>query len=301
MRLHKRHRECREINSMRVIIYSRSCCSAAPPAQQAQTPKTTASLPDAPQMRLMALAGQSDAPMQPNAGNQTPAQPAGSLPSLSRTQAEQTAIKNNPRISVARLLALAQHQVVRESRAAELPTVTGSHHRSGRRRWLAPLCRNHHCVAPLRTRRRRRQRHPADHRFWTNQKSDCFLEAPGKGSEREHSGHHGGHCCCHRSGILRRTASPGAAACGPAECRYQADHPNPSQPDDEEQSQVHPRSKLRGCQPLAVQIVASRCPEQSRFHHGGPGRGAWVWIDRLFINWRTKRRPCSRRLRTSKD
>jgi outer membrane protein len=92
----------------------------------AQTPKTTASLPDAPQMRLMAQAGQSNAPVQPNAGNATPAQPAGSLPSLSRTLAEQTAIKNNPRISVAHLLALAQHQVVRESRAAELPTVTGS-------------------------------------------------------------------------------------------------------------------------------------------------------------------------------
>ncbi len=35
------------------------------------------------------------------------------------------AIKNNPRVSVARLLALAQHQVVRETRAAELPTAIG--------------------------------------------------------------------------------------------------------------------------------------------------------------------------------
>ena len=36
------------------------------------------------------------------------------------------AIKNNPRVSVGRLLALAQHQVVRETRAAELPTATAS-------------------------------------------------------------------------------------------------------------------------------------------------------------------------------
>jgi outer membrane protein len=36
------------------------------------------------------------------------------------------AIKNNPRISVGRLVAIAQHQVVRETRAAELPTILGS-------------------------------------------------------------------------------------------------------------------------------------------------------------------------------
>lgn len=45
---------------------------------------------------------------------------------LSRTQAEQLAIKNNPRISVGRLLALAQHQVYRETRAAQLPTFNGA-------------------------------------------------------------------------------------------------------------------------------------------------------------------------------
>jgi outer membrane protein len=44
---------------------------------------------------------------------------------LTRSQAEQLAIKNNPRISVSHLLALAQHQVYRETRAAELPTFNG--------------------------------------------------------------------------------------------------------------------------------------------------------------------------------
>jgi outer membrane protein len=45
---------------------------------------------------------------------------------LNRVQAEQLAIKNNPRISVGKLLALAQHQVYRETRAAELPTFNGA-------------------------------------------------------------------------------------------------------------------------------------------------------------------------------
>ncbi|MFZ0796805.1 MAG: TolC family protein [Terriglobales bacterium] len=46
--------------------------------------------------------------------------------SLTRVQAELVAIKNNPRISVGRLLALAQHQVYRETRSAELPNFNGA-------------------------------------------------------------------------------------------------------------------------------------------------------------------------------
>ncbi len=44
---------------------------------------------------------------------------------LTRGQAEQLALKNNPRVSVSQLLALAQHQVVRQARSAELPTASG--------------------------------------------------------------------------------------------------------------------------------------------------------------------------------
>lgn len=51
--------------------------------------------------------------------------PNGTL-RLDRTEAEQLAIKNNPRISVGRLLALAQHQAYRETRAAELPNFNGA-------------------------------------------------------------------------------------------------------------------------------------------------------------------------------
>ncbi len=50
----------------------------------------------------------------------------GAVMHLTRTQAEQLAIKNNPRISVGHLVAVAQHQVYRETRAAELPTLNGA-------------------------------------------------------------------------------------------------------------------------------------------------------------------------------
>ena len=47
-------------------------------------------------------------------------------PSLTVGQAEQLALQRNPRVTVARLLALAQGQVTREQRAAEMPTFAGN-------------------------------------------------------------------------------------------------------------------------------------------------------------------------------
>jgi len=52
-----------------------------------------------------------------------PAAPSG--PRLTLADAERMAIEHNPNISVARLLALAQAQVTREVRSAELPTANG--------------------------------------------------------------------------------------------------------------------------------------------------------------------------------
>ncbi|MGA8111227.1 MAG: TolC family protein [Acidobacteriaceae bacterium] len=49
---------------------------------------------------------------------------AASGPQLTLEQAEQMAIRNNPQISVGRLEALAQHEVYREAKSAELPTST---------------------------------------------------------------------------------------------------------------------------------------------------------------------------------
>lgn len=97
-----------------VLVWLQSVTSIA------QTAKPT--LPNAPSARLFIAenALQSSAGQATNA--QTSAPTAAQHPQLTRAQAEQMAIKNNPRVSVARLFALAQHQVVRETRAAELPT-----------------------------------------------------------------------------------------------------------------------------------------------------------------------------------
>ena len=74
-------------------------------------------LPSAPS--VIALPSPSVSPLQ--------AQPPGpALPTLTRGEAEQLALRNNPRVSISRLLALAQHQVLRESRSGELPQVSGS-------------------------------------------------------------------------------------------------------------------------------------------------------------------------------
>lgn len=52
--------------------------------------------------------------------------PASSGPTLTLADAERIAIEHNPNISVAHLLALAQAQVTREVRSAELPTAQGA-------------------------------------------------------------------------------------------------------------------------------------------------------------------------------
>jgi outer membrane protein len=101
-------------------------CSGSLPGQTANQPL----LPDAPPSRLMGSAPQG-APMMAQAMSQSPpstdrSSAQGNSTHLTRIEAEQMAIKDNPRVTVGRLLALAQHQVVRESRSAELPTATGS-------------------------------------------------------------------------------------------------------------------------------------------------------------------------------
>jgi outer membrane protein len=95
-------------------------------ASFAQT-SVSASLPEAPKANLLAQSNMPQSASGPPSQAQAPAAAtAGEHQRLSRTDAEQMAIKNNPRISVGRLLAIAQHQVVRETRAAELPTLLGS-------------------------------------------------------------------------------------------------------------------------------------------------------------------------------
>ncbi len=66
------------------------------------------------------LGAQMASPSAPGA----PAQPAQPAQTLTISQAEQIALKNNPRMAVSRLLALAQGQVKREVQSAELPTLS---------------------------------------------------------------------------------------------------------------------------------------------------------------------------------
>jgi outer membrane protein len=84
-------------------------------AASAQTHVAVAALPSAPAPTLNL------APQESNA-----APPTGGAQTLTRVQAEQLALKNNPRVSVSQLLALAQHQVERQARSAELPTANAA-------------------------------------------------------------------------------------------------------------------------------------------------------------------------------
>lgn len=57
---------------------------------------------------------------------QTPAPNATGIVTITRTDAEALALKQNPRITASRLLALAAGQVTREARSAELPQIDGN-------------------------------------------------------------------------------------------------------------------------------------------------------------------------------
>jgi outer membrane protein len=83
-------------------------------------------VPNAPEVTLRALSRSIATPMF-QADNQPPITKTDNVTAdqhqrLTQSDAEMLAIKNNPRVSVARLFALAQHQVVREARSAQLPT-----------------------------------------------------------------------------------------------------------------------------------------------------------------------------------
>jgi outer membrane protein len=75
-------------------------------------------LPNAPEPRLIAQATPGPTPQ-----SQPAAAPTG--PKLTLADAERMALQHNPNVSIAHLLQLAQAQVVRQTRSAELPTALG--------------------------------------------------------------------------------------------------------------------------------------------------------------------------------
>ena len=82
---------------------------------------TTDELPDAP-----GLVAQAQPPVAaPGTPSASVPPSTASGPMLTRQQAERLALKNNPHISVTGLIALAQKQVVRETRSAYYPTLNG--------------------------------------------------------------------------------------------------------------------------------------------------------------------------------
>jgi outer membrane protein len=101
---------------MRLAGFATFMVLLAAAAARGQSPATVAALPSAPAPNIN-LSAQTPASNPENSGPQA---------TLTREQAEQTALRNNPRVTVSQLLALAQHQVVREARSAELPTANGA-------------------------------------------------------------------------------------------------------------------------------------------------------------------------------
>jgi outer membrane protein len=101
---------------MRIACFATAMVLLPALAARGQSPATVAALPSAPAPNIN-LSAQAPASNPGNSGPQT---------TLTREQAEQTALRNNPRVTVSQLLALAQHQVVREARSAELPTANGA-------------------------------------------------------------------------------------------------------------------------------------------------------------------------------
>ncbi len=100
---------------------------AAPRPQPAQNAILPTMPPDS-RVMLSAVfpASQAGQMSAPGGAQDASSLPANGVMRLARVQAEQLAIKNNPQISVGKLLALAQHQVYREARSAELPVSNGN-------------------------------------------------------------------------------------------------------------------------------------------------------------------------------
>ena len=115
--------------SILLFVASTVLCSASLLVAQAEQSKT---LPEAPSLALLASNAPDSIPSteplsaQSSASTGSTASSDSNLPRLTRVEAEQMAIKNNPRVSASHLVALAQHQVVRETRSAYLPNASAN-------------------------------------------------------------------------------------------------------------------------------------------------------------------------------
>jgi len=117
------------LTTVRQACWAQALLATAENAPAAPAPQSSQALARIPGPRQTGVAVAATFPPQMDASANAPAGSAGQatvgLMRLTRTQAEELAIRSNPRVSVGRLLALAQHQIYRETRAAELPTLNG--------------------------------------------------------------------------------------------------------------------------------------------------------------------------------
>ncbi len=99
----------------------------APMPQGPTTAPASTAAPEPTQQPAGAAAGAGSASQQQTPAPNAPHPTAGSgAVRLTVADAEKLALKNNPRIAVGRLLALAQNQVTREARSNELPALTAN-------------------------------------------------------------------------------------------------------------------------------------------------------------------------------
>ncbi len=124
-----------------VIHLTAACVALLASAAGIAQPVRRAALPDAPSAQAATSADTAQSAQQPDAEVPPPLpapakMPAPTGPRLSIKDAERMALQNNPNISIAHLLQLADVQVTREARAAYLPnawmdlTAAGSHESS---------------------------------------------------------------------------------------------------------------------------------------------------------------------------
>jgi outer membrane protein len=93
------------------LLSAQSALPAAPGPQLLSSLQQTGNMPP-----------QTTPPQSSAAVAASTAQPNPNLPDLTLAQAEQMAIRNNPRVSVGKLMTLVQHEMYREAKSAEMPT-----------------------------------------------------------------------------------------------------------------------------------------------------------------------------------
>jgi outer membrane protein len=108
-----------------LLLASAAWGQAAAPASQQPLPSAPEPTTPAAQTAPSIAPSPQNPPLPAAPAPQTAATVPPGYQALSLADAQALALKNNPQVSVARLLALAQHQVTREVRSAFWPTATG--------------------------------------------------------------------------------------------------------------------------------------------------------------------------------